>query len=51
MERREKVLYVRLSRVLHRRLKVAAAKRDRTISELAREAVEQYVAATEMLDG
>ena len=51
METQEKVLYVRLSPELHNRLKVAAAKRDRPMSELARLAVERYLEETEGTDG
>ena len=51
MQTHEKVLYVRLSPSLHNRLKVAAAKRDRPMSELARAAVERYLEETERSDG
>jgi len=51
VETQKKVLYVRLSPELHNRLKVAAARRDRPMSDLAREAVERYLEATEEGDG
>ena len=43
MEKPEKVLYVRMPDLLHRRLRLAAALRGRSLSELAREAVERYL--------
>ncbi len=51
METQGKVLYVRLSPDLHRRFKVAAANRDRSMAQLAREAVERYVEAAEEPNG
>ena len=47
METQEKVLYVRLLAELHKRLKVVAAKRGTSMSDLARDAVERYLEATE----
>jgi len=44
MDTPQKVLFVRVPELLHRRLRVAAALEDRPVSELAREAVERYLA-------
>ena len=51
METSEKVLYVRMPELLHRRLRVAAALRGRSLSELAREAVERYLEDAVASDG